>query len=299
MSATIFFSFMGSEELTGKLAKNLKASLGQAQFRRFPDGESYVRILSEVKDKNVILVCTLHHPDDKFLSLYFFCKTAKSLGAKNVCLAAPYLSYMRHDKIFNPGEGVTSGYFGKLISEFVDGIVTIDPHLHRVRSLSSIYSIPNVVVHAAEEISKWIRQYINDPVLIGPDEESKNWVSSVAENANSPFIILNKVRYGDRKVKITLPDIDEYKGKTPVLVDDIISTAKTMIEVLEHLKNKKMKAAVVIGIHAVFAGYAYQNLMDSGVGRIVTCNTILHPTNEIDLSDELGKGIEQLIQRLN
>lgn len=299
MSATIFFSFLGNEKLTEKLAENLETSVGQAQFRKFPDAESYVRILSEVKDKNVVLVCTLHHPDDKFLSLYFFSKTAKSLGAKNVCLVAPYLSYMRQDRIFNPGEGVTSEYFGKLISGFVNGIVTIDPHLHRLRSLSSIYSIPNVVVHAAEEISKWIRQYINDPVLIGPDEESKNWVSRVAENANSPFIILNKVRYGDRKVKISLPDIEEYKGKTPVLVDDIISTAKTMIEVVEHLKNREMKAAVVIGIHAVFAGDAYQNLRDSGVGRIVTCNTISHLTNEIDLSDELGKGIKQLLQRLS
>ncbi len=298
MSGTILFSYLGNEELTGKIAKNLKASMGKVKFRRFPDGESYIRILTEIKEKNVILVCTLHEPDDKFLSLYFFCQTARKLGAKNIFIVAPYLAYMRQDKVFNPGEGVTSKYFGKLISDFIDGIVTVDPHLHRIRSLSSIYTIPNVEVHAAEEISKYIRQHINDPVLIGPDEESKNWVASVAAKANCTYLILNKKRFGDRKVKITLPDLEAYKDKTPVLVDDIISTAKTMIEVVEHLKKSGMKTAVAIGIHAIFAGDAYQELTDSGVGRIVTCNTIPHPTNGIDLSIQLTRGIQQLIQRL-
>ena len=299
MSDTIFFGFIGNEDLTRQLAKNLKMPIGEVQFRKFPDGESYVRILTEVKHKNVVLVCTLHQPDDKFISLYFFCKTAKALGAENIFLVAPYLSYMRQDKIFNPGEGVTSRYFGDLISEFIDGLVTVDPHLHRVESLSSVYSVPNIVVHAAREISKWIQQNVSDPFLIGPDEESKNWVSLVAKNANVPFIILNKTRYGERKVKVSLPDLEVYKNKTPVLVDDIISTAGTMIETVEHLKNSEMKTVVVIGIHAIFAGEAYQNLRDSGAGLVVTCNTIPHITNAIDLSKPLGKGIEQLIHRIN
>ena len=154
-------------------------------------------------------------------------------------------------------------------------------------------------MHAAGEISKWITKNVNDPLLIGPDEESKNWVSLVAQNANAPFIILNKTRYGDRKVKISSPELEAYKHKTTVLVDDIISTARTMIEVVKHLKNSKMKDMVVIGIHAIFAGKAYQNLEESGVGRIVTCNTIPHSTNAIDLTNPLGKGIEKLIQRIN
>ena len=296
MSYNILFSFSGNEELTRQLAKNLKMPVGKVEFRKFPDGESYVRILTEVKQNNVVLVCSLFQPDDKFLSLYFFCKTAKKMGAKNIYLVAPYLSYMRQDKIFNPGEGITSRYFGDLISEFIDGLVTVDPHLHRLESLSCIYSIPNIVVHAAGEISKWIQQNISDPVLIGPDEESENWVSLVAQNANAPFIILNKMRYGDSNVEISLPDLEAFKNKTPVLVDDIISTAGTMIETIGHLRNSEMKAVVVIGIHPIFAGEAYQNLLDSGVGRVVTCNTIPHTTNTIDLSNPLRKGIEKLLQ---
>ena len=166
----IFFSLKGNEKLTYQLADKAKAKIGNAEMRKFPDGESYVRILSDVKAKNIVLVCTLHQPNDKLLPLYFLSHTAKSLGAKNVILVAPYLAYMRQDKVFNPGEGVTSTYFGKLISSFADGIITIDPHLHRIKSLSKVYHIPNTVIHAADVISQWIKENIKNPVLIGPDQ---------------------------------------------------------------------------------------------------------------------------------
>ena len=105
---TILFSLPGNEELVELLATKMDAEVGKATLRKFPDGESYTRILSDVKDKCVVLVCTLHEPDEKLLPLYFLSHTAKSLGAMCTCLVAPYLAYMRQDKIFNEGEGVTS-----------------------------------------------------------------------------------------------------------------------------------------------------------------------------------------------
>ncbi len=294
----IFFSLPGNEKLTQQLAAKTKAEIGNAIVRKFPDGESYIRILSEVKNKNVVLVCTLHEPDEKLLPLYFLSTTLKSLGAKNVCLIAPYLAYMRQDKIFNPGEAETSIYFGKLISGFADGIITIDPHLHRIKSLSEVYQIDSSVIHVADIISKWIRENVKDPVLIGPDAESVQWVSVVAKKAGAPFWVLNKIRYGDSDVAISIPDVENYKNATPVLVDDIISTAHTMTETIKHLKKEGMKPPICIGIHAVFSGNAYQELMDCGIDKIVTCNTIPHPTNAIDISDILAKTIQKLINRL-
>lgn len=294
----IIFSLSGNEKLTQQLANKTKAEMGNVMVRKFPDGESYIRILSDVKDKSVIIVCTLHEPNDKFLPLYFFCNTAKSLGAKNICLIAPYLAYMRQDKVFNPGEGVTSTYFGKLISTFADGIITIDPHLHRIKSLSKVYHIPNTVIHAADVISKWIKENVKNPILIGPDAESAQWVSVVAKNAGAPFTVLKKIRHSDNDVEVSIPDVQNYKSATPILVDDIISTAHTMIETIKHLKKGGMKPAVCIGIHAVFSGNAYQELLDSGVHKIITCNTIPHPTNAIDLSTILASKILELIPKL-
>ena len=123
------------------------------------------------------------------------------------------------------------------------------------------------------------------PLLIGPDSESEQWVSEVAKNANAPFIILQKERLGDRDVKVTIPEVEKYLNHTPVLVDDIISTAHTMIETVNHLKQLAMKAPVCIGVHAVFAGNAFEELSMSGAQQIVTCNTIKHQSNKIDVSE--------------
>ncbi|NNE77127.1 MAG: ribose-phosphate pyrophosphokinase [Pricia sp.] len=292
---TILFSLPGNQELTELLAKKMNAEIGECAIRKFPDGESYTRIMSDVKGKCVVMVCTLHEPDEKLLPLYFLSHTAKSLGAMCTCLVAPYLAYMRQDKVFKQGEGVTSTYFGKLISGFADSITTVDPHLHRISFLGEVYDIPNRVIHAADAISKYIKENIQNPVLIGPDSESEQWVSDVAKKAEVPFTVLQKVRHGDRHVEVSVPDVDKYEDCTPVLVDDIISTARTMIETMEHLKNAGMKPAICIGIHAVFSGNAYQDLWDAHVKDIVTCNTIPHQSNGIDLSDVIAQEVTELM----
>lgn len=291
---TILFSLPGNEQLTERLAKQLNAEIGDAIIRQFPDGETYVQIKSNVREKKVVLVCSLHQPDSKLLPLYFLSKTAKDLGAKCTCLIAPYLGYMRQDKRFHPGEAITSEYFGGFISQFAESLVTIDPHLHRRKSLTEIYNIPCKVEHASNHISDWIKNNIEQPVLIGPDMESEQWVSEVAKRAGTSFIVLEKIRHGDKDVEVSIPNVNKYQNHTPVLVDDIISTAQTMIETVKHLKYAGMKAPVCIGVHAVFAGNAYQDLKNSLVSDIVTCNTIPHESNAIDISDILVNGYNQL-----
>ena len=292
----IIFALAGNEGLTQKLADHLKAEKGKATIRQFPDGESYVQIHSDVKGKYVVMVCTLHQPDAKLLPLYFLSKTAKELGAACTCLVAPYLAYMRQDKRFNQGEGITSTYFAKLISGFAETLTTVDPHLHRRSSLAEIYTIPSKVIHAASHISQWIKTNIDKPVLIGPDSESEQWVSQVAREADAPFTVLEKVRHGDRDVTVSIPDVAKYRDHTPVLIDDIISTARTMIETVGHLKKAGMRAPACVGVHAVFAGSAYNDLKNSGVQQIVTCKTIAHESNQIDLSDILAEQIKVLIK---
>lgn len=280
----IVFALPGNENLARSIATAMQAELGENTIRQFPDGETYVRVLSDVKNRKTIMVCTLNNPDKKLLPLYFLSKTLKSLGAESTCLVAPYLSYMRQDKIFNRGEGVTSEYFASLISGFADTLITIDPHLHRRHSMSEIYSIPCEVIHASPLISAYINEHIINPLLIGPDAESEQWVSEVAKNANAPFIVLEKTRSGDRDVKVTVPQVEKFKNHTPVLVDDIISTARTMIATVAHLKNAGMKSPVCIGVHAVFSGNAFEELQKSGIEKIITCNTIPHSSNGINIT---------------
>jgi ribose-phosphate pyrophosphokinase len=289
---SIVFALPENEKLAKSIALSLEAETGEFLIRHFPDGETYIKINSDVLNKRVILICTLNQPDAKLLPLYFMSKTAKSLGAKCTCIVSPYLAYMRQDKRFNPGEAITSEYFASMISTFADSLITIDPHLHRRTSLSEIYSIPTQVIHAANHISDWIKNNIKNAVLIGPDKESEQWVSEVARKANAPFIVLEKNRKGDRDVEVSIPHVEKFKEHIPVLVDDIISTARTMIETVIHLKAAGMKPPICIGVHAVFADNAFKDLVAAGAEKIVTCNSIIHESNSIDISDLLVNALK-------
>lgn len=290
----VVLSLPGNTALSGALVPQLGAVLGDFTLHRFPDGESYVRINSPVAERQVILVCTLDRPDEKFLQTAFIAATAKQLGAARVGLIAPYLGYMRQDTRFKNGEGITAEIFGGLLSRAVDWIVTVDPHLHRYHDLREIYAIPSQVVHAAPLLAQWIQTRIKAPLLIGPDSESLQWVSAVASAAEAPYVILEKTRYGDRDVRISVPQIERWRGRTPVLVDDIISTGRTMIETITHLMREGLPAPVCLGVHAVLAGNAYVDLLAAGASTVVTSNTIVHASNGIDVTPLIVHAVRRL-----
>lgn len=294
MSNIILFPMPGNEALTRQLASILQAETGEATIRLFPDGESYVRILSDVSGKKVVVVCTLHHPNSKVVPLLFLAQTARELGAAQLCLLAPYLAYMRQDIRFKPGEAISSRIFAGLLSGTFDCLLTIDPHLHRFHSMRELYTIPATALHAAQTLADWVKANVSNPLLIGPDEESRQWVAAIAARANAPYLVLQKIRHGDKTVQVSLPEIGAYPQHTPVLADDIISTGHTMLETIHHLKQLTPARPVCLGIHAVFAPHAYQALQQAGAARIVTCNTIPHPSNAINIAPLLAQALQQL-----
>jgi ribose-phosphate pyrophosphokinase len=290
----IVFSFPGHEDLARVISARLGATQGQIELRRFPDGESYVRLDTPVAGKSVVLVCGLHQADEKALPLLFAAAAARELGAVRVGFVAPYLGYLRQDRRFREGEAVSSATFARIVSGFADWLVTVDPHLHRYRSLGEIYSLRTAVAPAAPAVSAWIRNNVTEAFLIGPDAESEQWVAEVGRGAGCPYVVLEKTRRGDREVEVTVPDIDRFRGRTPVLVDDIISTARTMIETVNHLKRSGMRPPVCIGVHPIFAGNACSELSAAGAARIVSSNTIAHFTNAIDINGAIAGKVAEL-----
>ncbi len=291
---TIVFSFPGHEDLGRVISARLGATGGHLELRRFPDGESYVRLDASVAGESVVLVCGLHQADEKALPLLFAAAAARELGAVRVGIVAPYLGYLRQDKRFREGEAVSSATFARIVSGFADWLVTVDPHLHRYRSLGEIYSLRTAVAHSAPAVSAWITNNVTGGFLIGPDAESEQWVAEVSRGAGCPYVVLEKTRRGDREVEVAVPDIDRFRDRTPVLVDDIISTARTMIETVNHLKRAGMRPPVCIGVHPLFAGDAFSELSAAGAGRIVSSNTIAHFTNAIDINGAIAGKVAEL-----
>lgn len=281
--------------LMKKVVALLGAEAGKMELRSFPDGESYINIHSDCRDRTVILLGSLHQPNEKAIQWLLVAETLRDLGAKELGLAVPYLAYMRQDVRFKDGEGVTSRYFAKLISGYFDWLVTVDPHLHRYSELNEIYSIPTRTLHAAGTIARWISKNINNPLLVGPDIESEQWVEGTAKLINSPFIVLQKIRHNDFDVEVSVPSIEGFEHHTPVLVDDIISTGHTMIQTAANLRRAGFQSPVAIGVHGLFADGAYEEMLSEGFAEIYTCNSVKHETNRIELADLVANALVELL----
>ncbi|MBX9843456.1 MAG: ribose-phosphate pyrophosphokinase [Xanthobacteraceae bacterium] len=279
----LILSLPGNEAFGQHLAAAGHWELGPIETRQFPDGESYVRILSDVSGQAVDLVCTLARPDDGFLRLIFAADAARALGAREVTLIAPYLAYMRQDRRFQSGEAVTSKSFARLVSSSFDRLVTIDPHLHRYSTLSALYTIPTDTLHAAPLLADWIAAEVNNPLLVGPDEESGQWVSAIAARIGAPHAVLRKIRHGDRNVDVELPDLSRWRGRQPVLVDDIASSGRTLIEAARKLPLQGFARPVVVVVHGIFAEDSFQRLAPL-CSRIVSTDSVPHESNAIGLA---------------
>jgi len=287
----VLLSFPDDRSLAASVADRIGARVGRLEWRHFPDGESLVAVDEDIAGADVVLFASLNNPDRKALPLRFAARTARELGARGVGLVAPYLAYMRQDTRFHPGEAVSANAFAKFLDESVDWLVTVDPHLHRIAALDNVFGIPAAAVAAAPQLAEWIRREVARPILIGPDSESAQWVADIAQQAHVPYEVLHKTRRGDREVEVSLPDIERLRGCTPVLVDDIVSSGRTLVAALEHLGRLGLPPAVCVVIHPIFAGDAWKCLQRAGAGRIVSTDSIAHPSNAISLAEPIATAV--------
>ncbi|MBI2379438.1 MAG: ribose-phosphate diphosphokinase [Gammaproteobacteria bacterium] len=290
----LLFCVDGNAGLAEGLVRELGAEAGEFAHRQFPDGESYVRLLSDCKDRHVLLVCSLDRPDSRSLPLWFLADTARELGAASVGLVAPYLAYMRQDTRFAPGEAVNARLYASYLAPHFDWLVTVDPHLHRYASLAEVYTLPHRVVAAAPLLAAYVRERISHPLLIGPDAESEQWVAAVAAAADAPYRVLRKERLGDRRVRVSLPEPLAWDHHRPVLVDDIIASGHTLLETIAQLRAAGARAPVCLAVHGLFADQAYERLLTAGAAHVVTSNSIVHVSNALDLSAALAGAVREL-----
>ena len=295
MSA-ICFSFRQDAHVGRSLARLVDAEHFEVEIHRFPDGETRVRLPADCAKKYVILVCGGRDANSNALPLSFAAHAARAMGASRIGLVAPYLAYMRQDTRFHPGEAISALAYGQLLSESFDWMVTVDPHLHRIKSLDEIFSIPTECVSSVPAMSEWIAANVGQPVIIGPDSESMQWASSVAQRIGAPWTVLQKIRTGDRKVSVSLPDPELLRGRSPVIIDDIASSGRTLVEAVNGLRSLASRPVTCVVVHALLTPDAEAAIQAAGVARFVSTNTVAHATNAIDIVPLLADRIRRLLQ---
>jgi ribose-phosphate pyrophosphokinase len=277
-----------------RLADRLDVKLAKIILHHFPDSESFVR-LPPVLPEHVVICRSLNQPNDKLIELLLCAKTARELGAKRLTLIAPYLSYMRQDIANQPGEVVSQRIIGKMLAELFDDVITVDPHLHRISALDQAIPITNAIsLTAANEIGRFLKQKLENALLLGPDSESEQWVANIADITGFDYAIAHKDRIGDKQVEITLP-VYNYHGKPIVIIDDMASTGRTLGKAARQLQAAGCKDIYAVVIHPLFCGDAEAHILQAGIKTIWSTDSIGHPTACIKLDNLLADALMAII----
>lgn len=295
MTARVFIALPGDQPLAEALAESLGGEVAALEYRKFPDGESYLRINASLDRRSVVMVARLARPDPKIPALLFAADLVRDLGASSVGLVAPYLPYMRQDIRFLSGEALTSASFARWISNVFDWLVTVDPHLHRYTGLDEIYSIPSKAVQAAPALADWISTNVQRPVVIGPDAESGQWVQAVAAHAGLAWRVMCKQRFGDQDVRIAAPDLAGLEEHSPVLVDDIVSSGGTLACAAKALVQAGLAAPKCVAVHGLFGQDSRKTLAAAGIQQVVCTDSVVVPEGVIEIAPLLSAAVEEIL----
>ena len=285
------YCFEESAILARKTASILHARCRKIHERRFPDGESLVKV-DKSAAREVVILRSLDHPDLKLMPTLLAADALRRAGARNVTLVAPYLAYMRQDKIFAPGQPISQRVIGGILGRYFDRVLTIEAHLHRIQRLSEV--VPSrrqsESLSAAPAIADWARasgQDCEDCVIIGPDKESRPWIEAIAKASGREFAVGDKHRTGDRKIRVEFGELRAHRRA--IIVDDIASSGATLAATAQALRARGIRAIDAVVVHAIFAVGALSIIRRGGIRKLVSCDTIAHRTNAISVAPLIAK----------
>ncbi|MDC6167192.1 ribose-phosphate diphosphokinase [Paucibacter sp. XJ19-41] len=294
MTDTLLLAFDDERALAEELAQALGMSLDFVTRHRFPDGELRL-VLPKPLPARVILLRGLQQPNEKLVELLIAAPAARELGAQVLTLVSPYLAYMRQDMEFTPGEAVSQRHIARLLAAQFDRVLTIDPHLHRIASLDEVMPAgTGLALSAAPLLGRWIAERVPGALLLGPDEESGQWVSEAARAGGLDHAVGRKVRHGDHAVSLALPQV-EVQGRAVVLLDDMASTGRTLIGAAQGLLARGAASVDVAVTHALFNGDALPALQAVGVRHVWSSNSVPHASNAVSVVPLLAATLRPLL----
>lgn len=281
------------------LARRLARALGSAPparvlVHRFPDGESRVRVGPAAPRS--VLVRTLDRPDAKLVELLLAADALRGRGARRVTLVAAYLPYMRQDRAFQPGEPVSQRVVGGLLGGAFERVLTVEAHLHRIARLAEVFPCDARSLPAASALAAWLARRPGRPCLVGPDAESEPSVRALARLTGLPWIVGRKERLGDRRVRVRLPPLPPGVRRA-LLLDDVASSGATLAAAARALRRAGAARIDALVVHAIFAPGALRRIRAAGVARLVSTDTVAHPSNAIGVAPLLAAALGAAARR--
>ena len=275
------------------LAQNLARILGvdyvSVQHEKhpggFPDGEQYVRLQASVKDEDVVLVQTTH-PDGKLVELLLLEDAVKEAGATSTIVVIPYFGYGRQDKRFEDGEGVSARAMAKHVQMQADRVITMGLHHPNVLTY---FNVPAKDIDGMPAIARYLRGRGVDLVL-SPDEGAMRHAKTVSETIGVSWDYLEKERIDSYTVRMT-PKTLKADGKKVAIVDDLISTGRTIVSAAKAVKQQGATSVVAACLHGLFTANALEHL--KVCDEVVSTDTIPSPVSRISVAEDFARAIKE------
>mgnify|MGYP000728292748 CR=1 FL=1 len=271
MSEMVLIGGSAHPEFSQKIATNLGMSLLDVEIGKFSDGEINIKILENIRGTDVFVIQPTFPPGDNLLELLLIVDAVKRASCRRVTAVMPYFGYARQDRKDQPRVPIGAKLVADLISASgTDRVLTIDLHAPQIQGF---FNIPLDHLYSAPVLLDYFMDRKGELVVLSPDVGSIKMARSFAKRLDAPLAIIDKRRPRANHAEV-MHIIGDVKGRTCVLVDDLVDTAGTLCQAAKALKGHGAKKVVAYCTHPVLSGKARENLEGSLIDELVVTDTI-------------------------
>lgn len=260
--------------LADAVAKNIGVTLGHASISKFSDGEVSVELNENVRGKDVFIIQPTCAPtNDSIMELLLIADSLHRASANRITAVIPYFGYARQDRRVRSARVAISA---KVVADMISGVgvnrvLTVDLHAEQIQGF---FSIPVDNVYGSPVLTDDIeRQKYKNLLVVSPDVGGVVRARAVAKQLNKDLAIIDKRRPTANEAQV-MHIIGDVKGRSCLIVDDMVDTAGTLCKAADALKENGAKKVVAYCTHPVLSGPAVENIEASNLDSLVVTDTI-------------------------
>jgi ribose-phosphate pyrophosphokinase len=275
-----------SQLLGGRVAAILKEDLALCEYSRFPDGEAYTQVCSDLDDGIVVIQST---PSDR--DIIQLLQLLDVFRGRRIDLVVPYFGYARQDKQFKPGEPLSARAMAVAIDAFLEeGSRFFTVNIHD-RSVLKYFKHEATDLDATPLLADEIKKMnLDDPVIISPDKGAVRMAKVAALRLGVDYDYLEKTRHSGTEVSMAPKQIDA-SGRDVVILDDMIATGGTMAQAISILKSNGAKRVYLGSVHPVLTGSAVLKLCRAGVESIIATDTLEKAVSTVSVARLIAEAV--------
>ncbi|MBT3363769.1 MAG: ribose-phosphate pyrophosphokinase [Chloroflexi bacterium] len=266
--------------LAQQICDSLEIPLGKAEVFKFANDNTFVRILDNVRERDVFVIQPICSPvNDNLMELLIMIDALKRASAARITAVMPYYGYGRTDKKDQPRVPITARLVADLVTTAgANRVLTMDLHSEQIQGF---FNIPVDELTALSILSRHFKEnYENNLVTVATDVGFTKQARDFAAKLQTPLAIIEKRRMGNKDKSQTLNLIGDVKGKRALLVDDEIATGGSIVSAIQMLKENGASEVYVGATHPIFSGPAIDRLKESDAKGIVVTDTVPVPENK-------------------